>query len=75
MVTQRMDSIPLYSWTDKPNFGDALSKVVVEWVAKRPVRAAHSEEQGKLLAIGSVLHQARDNDVVWCTGIHPRHHQ
>jgi pyruvyltransferase len=54
------------------NFGDLLGPSIVREVASRagidisiPVAGAHSQ----LMSIGSVMHFARDNAVVWGTGI------
>jgi pyruvyltransferase len=64
--------IRLYTWTAVPNFGDALSKDVVEWVSKRRVSIVEAGAHRKLLAVGSVLqHHARSGDVIWGTGVHP----
>lgn len=61
-------SIPLYWWTDKPNFGDLLSPIVVSYVSGRHVR--YSDAPGKLLAIGSVLgFGAEENDCIWGSGL------
>lgn len=63
----------LYWW--KPgdsteNFGDELSRVVVEKILKRPVSLGSLQSQDKLLlAVGSVLLHARDGDVIWGSGI------
>lgn len=53
------------------NFGDALSAVVVEaMLATRGLTlASPAVRQGTLLSIGSILHFARDGDVVWGTGL------
>lgn len=53
------------------NFGDALSRVVVSRMLAE--RGHDLEEQvsapRRLLAIGSILHFARDGDVVWGSGV------
>lgn len=63
--------IRLYAWTAVPNFGDALSQVVVEWAAGSAVKWVDSGVRNKLLAVGSVLLHARSGDVIWGSGVHP----
>lgn len=58
-----------YSYT---NFGDYLSKVVVERMINQPVsiyQKTKTKDVRKLLAIGSIVSLADDNDVVWGSGI------
>lgn len=61
----------LYRW--KPvgwdNFGDALSQPLVERILQREVNCSQKENQEKVLAIGSILHSARNGDTVWGSGI------
>lgn len=60
----------MYWWQSRqPNFGDYLSKVIVERMLGRPVtyRSLNSKER-LLLAAGSILHYARDGDVIWGSG-------
>ncbi len=66
--------LPLFYWADQKNFGDDLSRAVVEWVAGVTVRAEVSARRPRLFAVGSLLERARDNDVIWGTGIHPAHY-
>lgn len=49
------------------NFGDIASKEIVEQVGKLLTRLPRPGER-KLLAIGSVLHTARNGDIIWGTG-------
>jgi len=53
------------------NFGDHLSRIVVESVAREHGRTLDDEVASprRLLAIGSSLHFARDGDTVWGCGI------
>jgi pyruvyltransferase len=53
------------------NFGDRLSPVVVgELLADRGYSlTCQAERPRRLLAIGSILHFARDGDVIWGTGL------
>ena len=71
MMTVTGPAIPLYFWNDIPNFGDQLSAAVVAWVTARPVVRVAATHRGKLIAVGSVLDQALDGDVVWGTGVPP----
>lgn len=64
----------LYAWTLNNNFGDCLSRVVVEWITGKQVQLVDANAEGKLLAIGSVLHASRKNDIVWGSGVHPNHY-
>ena len=73
--------LPLYYWNEKwhgrtfVNFGDYLSLKLVERVVEGPVRVYKKQsswKEKKLLAIGSIMFFARDNDVVWGTGVSGR---
>lgn len=51
------------------NFGDDLSRVIVERMLGHSVRYRCLESKKKtLLAAGSILHYARDGDVIWGSG-------
>lgn len=51
------------------NFGDELSRVIVERILGYPVEHRSLKSEGKLLlAAGSILHYARDGDVIWGSG-------
>ncbi len=68
------EELPLYFWDAKPqlgfsNFGDVLSAVLVERMVEKSVQIANSTDQKKFLGMGSILHYARDNDVIWGTGL------
>jgi pyruvyltransferase len=60
----------LYWWqSNPPNFGDHLSKIIVEKMLGRPVTHGSLKSQDQLLfAAGSILHYARDGDVIWGSG-------
>lgn len=65
--------VSLTSWRPdrrRSNFGDALSAVVVEaMLATRGLTlASPAARPRRLLAIGSILHFAREGDVVWGSG-------
>lgn len=69
----------LYWWqptpgnTDFLNFGDELSRVIVERILERKVSRAEIEDHNKLLAVGSVLQFAKNGDVIWGSGVHGSH--
>lgn len=70
------EELPLYFWDARAqngfsNFGDALSEALVERIIGHPVTvvAKPFSEIKKLLGIGSILSYARDDDVIWGTGI------
>lgn len=66
------DPLPLYYYQFKHfvNFGDYLSLKLVERIVGGEVETATQHcPTKKMLAIGSVLIIARDNDVVWGTGM------
>jgi pyruvyltransferase len=54
------------------NFGDELSSAIVGRILGREVSLAQPPER-KLLAVGSILHFARDSDVIWGAGINGKH--
>lgn len=67
-------TVELFVWRPQDgsiNFGDFLSRVVVDLVlARRGYTLGDEVERGRqMLAIGSVLHFARDGAVVWGSGI------
>ncbi len=66
--------VELFSWAPadgRRNFGDHLSRIVCDAVAAHAGRTFSDEvaTPRRLLAIGSILHFARDGDVVWGAGI------
>lgn len=68
------EGIPLYYWQQKKfvNFGDYLSLKIVERIVNGPVRVfiRHPKnKEKKLLALGSMMSFASDNDVIWGTGV------
>lgn len=67
-------SLPLYYWHEnkKINFGDYLSLKLVERIVGLPVQIYEKKPVvvgKKLLALGSILYFARENDIVWGSGI------
>jgi pyruvyltransferase len=60
---------PILYWYSNKNFGDYLSKIIVEKMAGCPVKGASlSETQPILFAVGSILRKAREGDIVWGSG-------
>ncbi len=76
-------TIPLFYWSeikfifkDKENYGDLLSKYLVEKISGRPVRFVHPKKQAwykwdkkNYLAIGSIIHHSTNDSIVWGSGI------
>lgn len=76
-------SIPLFYWSErrfifkeKENYGDLLSKYLVEKVSGKPVKFVHPKKQPwykwnkkNYLAIGSIIHHATKESIVWGSGI------
>ena len=56
------------------NFGDYLSLVIVEQCLRQSghTLADETSRQARMFAIGSILHYARDADVIWGSGINGR---
>ncbi len=61
--------IPIYYWKNWINFGDAISPFVVRVLSGRGVVHRSSDfKEPRLLAVGSVLHDANEGDIVWGSG-------
>lgn len=81
IYNKRNNRIGLYYWSPndhrgKENFGDYLSKVVVKGVIEnhRPqlsqaITYYDGDSSERLFAIGSIIHHARDNEIIWGSGI------
>ncbi len=75
--------IPLFYWSErrfakgeKENYGDLLSKYLVEKISNKNVKFVHPKKQSCLvfnkknyLAIGSILQHASKDSIVWGSGI------
>lgn len=75
--------IPLFYWSEKrfifkekENYGDLLSKYLVEKISGREVKWVHPRKQPwykpekkNYLAVGSILHHATKQSIVWGSGI------
>jgi len=79
--TPLCEGLPLYYWNEPwggrrfENFGDILSLKLVERIVGGPVRVykkGQKPPEKKLLAIGSLLYFACDNDVLWGTGMNAK---
>ena len=64
------DAVKLYwfSGRNNQNLGDVISPIIVSHFTGREVARAEKRDSPKMLAVGSVLNQARAGDVVWGTG-------
>ena len=74
--SEQIDGLPLYYWRQEKeklyNFGDCMSVKLVERIIGCPVeiyRKTRLNDKKKLLAIGSIISFAAENDVVWGSGI------
>ena len=79
----RGKEIPLFYWSEikfifreKENYGDLLSKYLVEKISDKPVKFVHPKKQPwykrnktNFLAVGSILHHADKHSIVWGSGI------
>ncbi len=73
IILHAQSGLPLYYWNDKfVNFGDFLSLKIVERMVNAPIEVyqfGFGKNSPKLLAVGSIMTFARDNDVVWGSGV------
>ncbi|WP_166636552.1 polysaccharide pyruvyl transferase family protein [Salegentibacter sp. 24] len=79
----REKEIPLFYWSEikfifrkKENYGDLLSKYLVEKISGKPVKFVQPKKQPwykrnktNFLAVGSILHHATTHSIVWGSGI------
>lgn len=68
------EGLPLFYWSEDKyvNFGDYLSRVLIERIVGGPTRyyiKKTKNQDKKLLAIGSIFYFANDGDVVWGSGV------
>ena len=82
-VNKDKTPIPLFWWSEvkftfkeKENYGDLLSKYLVKKISGREVKWVHPKKQPwyklnkkNFVAIGSVLHHASKESIVWGSGI------
>lgn len=76
-------TIPLFYWSEikfifkqKENYGDLLSKYLVEKISGKKVRWVHPKKQSwfkwdktNYVTIGSIIHHASKDSIVWGSGI------
>ncbi len=82
-MTPGKKKIKLFYWSEikfifkeKENYGDLLSKYLVEKISGRPVKFVHPKKEPwykldkkNYLAIGSIIHHATKDSIVWGSGI------
>jgi pyruvyltransferase len=72
-LCKRSGTLPilLKQFLATPNAGDVASRPIVSYVASRPVEVIGeaASEASNLLAIGSILHWADCNSIIWGTGL------
>jgi pyruvyltransferase len=51
------------------NFGDLLGPVIVERLKRTANLPNEARMAGRLLSVGSILHFAKDGDVIWGSGV------
>ncbi len=61
--------IPLFWWSGEgnKNFGDVVSKDIVEYVSKKKAFLSFGMGE-KILAVGSIIHLANNGDSIWGSG-------
>lgn len=52
---------------DFSNFGDELSPFIIKKLSNKNIR--YSNKEGKILSVGSIIHFAKDNDIIWGSGL------
>jgi pyruvyltransferase len=79
----KLQTIPLFYWSEikfifkkKENYGDLLSKYLVEKISGREVKWVHPKKQPwykwnktNHVTIGSIIHHASKDSIVWGSGI------
>ena len=80
--------IPLFWWSEikftfkqKENYGDLLSRYLVEKISGKKVQWVHPKKQywykwnrTNYMAVGSILHHATGDSIIWGSGIIDRKH-
>lgn len=81
--TANRKPIPLFYWSErrfifkeKENYGDLLAKYLVEKITGKDIKWVHPKKQAwykwdktNYLAIGSIIHHATKDSIVWGSGI------
>ncbi len=80
--------LPIFYWSEvkfifkeKENYGDLLSKYLIEKISGKPIKWVHPKKlswyhlnKTHFLAIGSILHHATKYSIVWGSGIIDKEH-
>lgn len=67
-VSKRLGLRPAFWYRGDRNFGDQLAPIILQAVTGELPMWVHRQTPGKILSVGSVLHNLQDGDVVWGTG-------
>lgn len=57
-----------YWWHYSPNFGDTISKPLLEHFTGKSVVLAGGGDRNKIMAAGSIIETARSGDIIWGSG-------
>lgn len=60
--------LPVYWFADWPNFGDLIAPHILRALFGTRAQLVPRSYAGKILTIGSILHELRPGDVVWGSG-------
>lgn len=63
----RDGAVPVFWWTDAPNFGDLISPWLVEKMTGMPAEFA-DRDSAHYVTVGSIVGRASDNSIIWGTG-------
>lgn len=83
VIFKNYRKLPLFYWSeikfifkDKENYGDLLSKYLIEKISGKKIKFIQPKKQPflkfnkrNLLAIGSIIHHASKDSIVWGSGI------
>ena len=59
-------------WWPARNFGDTLTPIILKHFTGQEIKPAQRTDTGKFLAVGSILHLIKENDIVWGSGLNRR---
>lgn len=69
-VKEGMVNVYYFKWNNQDNVGDLLSQVTVDLVKERlKLKDTKKEKTVRMFAIGSVIHAAKSDMVIWGSGI------
>jgi hypothetical protein len=70
-ATPAIAPVPVFYWSDKPNFGDLIGPYLVERLTGRPVRNCRRDRRvGGLMTVGSILSMLdRPGTAIWGSGL------